>query len=82
MIASISSFHKYKAWAYLFDIVGLGCLDSKYNKIVYYKSLSDSNWNENDYTWAFFIQTKFCFWGAGREQNIVMNNKYDQLLSF
>ena len=27
--------------------------------MVYYKSLSDSNGRENDYNWAFFIQTNF-----------------------
>ena len=36
------------------------------NKIIYYKSLWDSNWCENDNNWYVFIQRKFCVWSVER----------------
>ena len=56
------------------------------NKIVYYKSLSDSNWRENDYNEAYFYSNKSLCVGCGlhtlwREQNFALNNKHDQSLS-
>ena len=34
------------------------CLKKVRNISVYYKSLSDSNWRENDYNWACFYSNK------------------------
>ena len=33
--------------------------------IVYYKSLSDSNWRENDYNWVFFYSNEILCVGWG-----------------
>ena len=52
-----------------------------WKKLVYYKTLSDSNWRENNYYHSFLLFNKICVWG-GEGTKFVLNNKYDQLLSF